>query len=106
MRRRTPITRAAYEFLLERVRSTTLHGTPMASHQHIMLELADMHMEIEASRLLVHRAAWMADHQLDNVAEASAGTAHAARTVQSVTSRAMVLLGEEALDPGDPVEKW
>jgi acyl-CoA dehydrogenase len=100
------IARAAYEFLLDRVRGGTLDGTPMASHQHIMFELADMHMEIAASRLLVHRAAWMADHHLDNVAEASAAKAHAARTVQFVTNRAMVLLGEEALEPGHPVEKW
>jgi alkylation response protein AidB-like acyl-CoA dehydrogenase len=78
----------------------------MASHQHIMFELADMHMEISASRLLVHRAAWMADHRIDNVADASSAKAHAARTVQHVTSRAMVLLGEEALEPGHPVEKW
>jgi acyl-CoA dehydrogenase len=100
------IARAAYEFLLDRVRGGSLHGTPMASHQHIMFELAEMHMEISASRLLVHRAAWMADHHLDNVAEASAAKAHAARTAQSVTNRAMVLLGEEALEPGHPVEKW
>jgi alkylation response protein AidB-like acyl-CoA dehydrogenase len=100
------IARAAYEYLLDRVRGGTLHGTPMASHQHIMFELADMQMEIAASRLLVHRAAWMADHSLDNVAEASSAKAHAARTAQSVTHRAMVLLGEEALEPGHPVEKW
>ena len=100
------IARATYEYLLDRVREGTLHGTPMASHQHIMFELADMHMEIAASRLLVHRAAWMADHNLDNVADASAAKAHAARTVQHVTHRAMVLLGEEALEPGHPVEKW
>ena len=100
------IARAAYEYLLDRVRGGSLHGTPMASHQHIMFELADMHMEITASRLLVHRAAWMADHHLDNVAEASAAKAHGARTVQYVTNRAMVLLGEEALEPGHPVEKW
>jgi alkylation response protein AidB-like acyl-CoA dehydrogenase len=100
------IARAAYEYLLDRVRGGSLHGTPMASHQHIMFELAEMHMEISASRLMVHRAAWMADHHLDNVAEASAAKAHGARTVQSVTNRAMVLLGEEALEPGHPVEKW
>jgi alkylation response protein AidB-like acyl-CoA dehydrogenase len=100
------IARAAYEYLLERVRGGSLHGTPMASHQHIMFELAEMHMEISASRLMVHRAAWMADHHLDNVAEASAAKAHGARTVQYVTNRAMVLLGEEALEPGHPVEKW
>jgi len=100
------IARAAYEFLLERVRGGSLHGTPMASHQHIMFELAEMQMEITASRMLAHRAAWMADHHLDNVAEASMAKAHAARTVQTVTTRAMVLLGEEALEPGHPVEKW
>jgi acyl-CoA dehydrogenase len=100
------IARAAYEFLLERVRGSSLHGTPMASHQHIMFELAEMQMEITASRLLAHRAAWMADHHLDNVAEASMAKAHAARTAQAVTTRAMVLLGEEALEPGHPVEKW
>ena len=100
------IARAAYEYLLDRVRNGSLHGTPMASHQHIMFELADMHMEITASRLLVHRAAWMADHHLENVAEASSAKAHGARTVQHVTNRAMVILGEEALEPGHPVEKW
>jgi acyl-CoA dehydrogenase len=100
------IARAAYEYLLDRVRGGSLHGTPMASHQHIMFELAEMHMEVSASRLMVHRAAWMADHHLDNVAEASAAKAHSARTVQAVTNRAMVLLGEEALEPGHPVEKW
>jgi len=100
------IARAAYEFLLERVRGGSLHGTPMASHQHIMFELAEMQMEITASRMLAHRAAWMADHHLDNVAEASMAKAHGARTAQSVTTRAMTLLGEEALEPGHPVEKW
>ena len=100
------IARAAYDFLLDRVRGGTLHGTPMASHQHIMFELAEMNMEVNASRLLAHRAAWMADHHLDNVAEASMAKAHAARTAQAITTRGMVLLGEEALAPNHPMEKW
>jgi alkylation response protein AidB-like acyl-CoA dehydrogenase len=102
----TGIAQAAYDFLLERVRGGSLHGTPMASHQHIMFELAEMQMEIAASRMLVHRAAWMADHHLDNAADASMAKAHGARTAQAVTTRAMVLLGEEALEPGHPAEKW
>lgn len=100
------IARAAYEFLLERVKSGSLRGTPMASHQHIMFELSEMAMEIAAARMLAHRAAWLADHHLENVAEASMAKAHGARTCQWVTTRAMVLLGEEALEPGHPVEKW
>jgi acyl-CoA dehydrogenase len=102
----TGIARAAFEFLVDRVRGGTLHGTPMANHQHIMFELAEMQMEIAAARLLVHRSAWMADHHQNNVAEASMAKAHGARTAQQVTTRAMVLLGEEALEPGHPVEKW
>jgi acyl-CoA dehydrogenase len=100
------IARAAFEYLLERVQGGTVHGTPMASHQHIMFELAEMQMEITAARMLAHRAAWMADHHLDNVAEASMAKAMGARVAQAVTTRAMVLLGEEALEPGHPVEKW
>lgn len=100
------IARAALEFVVDRVRSGTLHGTPMAAHQHLAFELAELEMEVAASRLMVHRAAWMADHHQDNVAFASMAKAHAARTAQTVTTRAMVLLGEEALMPGHPVEKW
>jgi alkylation response protein AidB-like acyl-CoA dehydrogenase len=100
------IARAALEFTLERVRGGSLRGTPMSGHQHIAFALAEMEMEIQASRLLVHRAAWMADHGLENVAFASMAKAHAARTAQMVTARAMALLGEEALEPGHPVEKW
>ena len=102
----TGIARAAYEFLLDRVRGGSLHGTPMASHQHIMFELAEINMEVTSSRLLAHKAAWMADHNIENVAESSMAKAHGARTAQYVTTRAMVLLGEEALEPGHPVEKW
>ncbi len=100
------IARAAFEYLLDRVKGGTIAGTPLTTHQHPMFELAEMEMEIQASRLLVHRAAWMADHHLDNVQFASMAKAHAARTAQQVTTRAMALLGEEALVPGHPVEKW
>ena len=100
------IARAAFEYLLERVKGGSLHGTPLGGHQHVAFALAEMEMEIQASRLLVHRAAWMADHRMDNVSFASMSKAHAARTAQMVTTRAMALLGEEALEPGHPVEKW
>jgi acyl-CoA dehydrogenase len=100
------IARAAFEHLRERIESGSLRGTPMAGHQHLAFALAEMDMEIQASRLLVHRAAWMADHHMDNVKFASMAKAHAARTAQQVTTRAMALLGEEALEPGHPVEKW
>ena len=100
------IARAAFDFLLERVQSSSLHGTPMAHHQRIAFELAEMEMEITAARLLVHKAAWMADHNQDNVRMASMAKAYGAKVAQDVTARALTLLGDEALEPGHPVEKW
>jgi len=101
------IARAAFEFLKERVESgERLYGKPLAAHQHIAFGLAEMEMEIAASRTLTHKAAWMADHRMDNVKYASISKAHSARTAQWVTTQAMALLGEEALEPGHPVEKW
>jgi len=100
------IARAAFEFLEERIEQGRLYGKPMGGHQHIAFALAEMEMEIQASRLLTHRAAWLADHRMDNVRFASLSKAHSARTAQWVTTQAMALLGEEALEPGHPVEKW
>ncbi len=78
----------------------------MAGHQHIAFQLAEMEMEIQASRLLCHRAAWMADYRIDNVSIASMAKAHSARTAEIVTRKTMTMLGEEALQAGHPVEKW
>jgi acyl-CoA dehydrogenase len=100
------IARAAHEYVLDRVQNGVIRGTPLAEHQFVAFQLAEMDMEIQSSRLLVHRAAWMADHRMENVRFASLAKAHAARTAQMVTTRAMALLGEEALEPGHPVEKW
>ncbi|HUQ08303.1 MAG TPA: acyl-CoA dehydrogenase family protein, partial [Kofleriaceae bacterium] len=66
----------------------------------------EMEMEITAARLLVHKAAWMADHHQDNVRMASMAKAYGAKVAQDVTARALTLLGDEALEPGHPVEKW
>ena len=101
------IARAAYEYVLDRVRTgERLYGKPLGGHQHVAFKLAEMAMEIEAARLLTHKAAWLSDHRQENVQWASMSKAHAARTAQWVTTEAMTLLGEEALEPGHPVEKW
>jgi alkylation response protein AidB-like acyl-CoA dehydrogenase len=100
------IARAAFELLVERVKDGEVRGTRLAGHQHVAFQLAEMQMEIEASRALVHKAAWQADHHIENVEMASMAKAHAARTAQWVTTRAMALFGDEALEPGCPVEKW
>lgn len=97
------IARAAFDFTTEKIKAGECPG---ASNQSVAFLLAEMAMEIEASRALTHKAAWFADHGRANVALASMAKAHAARTAQWVTKKALLILGEEALSPGHPVEKW
>src|SRR5262245_9055665 len=54
------IARAAYEFALDYAKERVQFGRPIIENQAIAFKLADMKTEIDASRLLVWRAAWMA----------------------------------------------
>src|SRR5829696_6348324 len=53
------IARGAYEYALEYAREREAFGRKIIENQAIAFALADMKMEIDAARLLVHRAAWM-----------------------------------------------
>ena len=53
------IARAAYEYALDYAKEREAFGRKIIENQAIAFTLADMKMEIDAARLLVHRAAWM-----------------------------------------------
>src|SRR5687768_12941034 len=54
------IARAALEFAIGYAKEREAFGVPISQHQSIQNTLADMAVEIEASRLLVYKAAWLA----------------------------------------------
>jgi alkylation response protein AidB-like acyl-CoA dehydrogenase len=55
------IAAGAYELALKYSKEREAFGKPISQHQAIAFKLADMATEIEAARLLVHRAAWLKD---------------------------------------------
>ena len=55
------IAAGAYELSLKYSKEREAFGKPISQHQAIAFKLADMATEIEAARLLVHRAAWLKD---------------------------------------------
>ena len=80
------IARAAYE--------RTAFGVPIFENQAIAFMLADMKTEIDASRLLVHRAAWLSRNGDGyKYAEGSMCKLKAGRTATWVTERAIQILG-------------
>ena len=54
------IARAAYEYSLDYAKERKQFGRAIIENQAIAFKLADMKTRIDAARLLVRRAAWMA----------------------------------------------
>ncbi|MFN2586777.1 MAG: acyl-CoA dehydrogenase family protein [Actinomycetota bacterium] len=101
------IARAALEFATDYAKEREAFGVPIAQHQSIQNHLADMATEVEASRLLVHKAAWLAaSGQPFTKAEGSMSKLKAAETAVKVTETAVQILGGYGYIKDFPVEKW
>lgn len=100
------IARAAYEYSLDYAKERTAFGKPIIQNQAISFMLADMATQIDASRLLVHRAAWLSRNGTFENAEGSMCKLHAGRTAVWVTERAIQILGGYGYVKEYPVERW
>jgi alkylation response protein AidB-like acyl-CoA dehydrogenase len=101
------IARAALEFSIDYAKERTTFGRPIVEHQGIAFKLADMATEIEASRLLTWRAAWMARNGAEfTKAEGSMSKLKAGETAVRVTEDAIQILGGYGYIKDFPVEKW
>ena len=100
------IARAAYEVALDYAKTREQFGKPIIENQAIAFMLADMATSIEASRLLVWRAAWMARQgKRFEKAEGSMSKLFAGETAVKVTERAMQILGGNGFTREYPVER-
>ena len=100
------IARAAYEYSLDYAQERVAFGKPIIMNQAIAFMLADMATQIDASRLLVHRAAWLSRNGTFTNAEGSMSKLHAGRTAVWVTERAIQILGGYGYTREYPVERW
>jgi acyl-CoA dehydrogenase len=81
-------------------------GKPLAEHQATQMALADMHVELEAARLLVRRAAWLKDQGQERIRrEAAAAKLFATEMAQRVVDRAVQLHGGQGVMRGATVER-
>jgi len=80
-------------------------GKPLLKHQLIQGKLADMSMEIDASRLLTWRAAWLADQGKNPVLESAQAKAFAADAAMKAAVQAVQIFGGYGFMKDYPVEK-
>ncbi|HBX78519.1 MAG TPA: acyl-CoA dehydrogenase [Acidimicrobiaceae bacterium] len=101
------IARAAYEYALEYAKEREAFGEPIIMKQGVAFKLADMATEIDASRLLVWRAAWMAANKVPFVqGEGSMSKLKASEVAVKVTEDAIQILGGYGYTREYPVERW
>ena len=80
-------------------------GVEIAKHQAIQFILAEMAMKVEASRLLVYKAAWQVGQGVSNTEVASYAKAFASDSCMQITTDAVQLFGGYGYSKEYPVEK-
>ncbi len=100
------IARAAFEHARDYSKVREAFGQTISNFQAIQHFLADMAMKIDASRLLVWRAAWMKDQGLPFTMEAAMAKLHASEAAGWVTNKAVQVYGGYGYIKDYPVERY
>jgi len=100
------VARAAYEYSLEYAKERHAFGRAIIENQAIAFMLADMATEIEATRALIWKAAWLGKNGTFENAEGSMAKMKAGRVATWVTERAIQILGGYGYTREYPVERW
>jgi acyl-CoA dehydrogenase len=95
----------AIDLSIQYAKERNQFGVPISKHQAIQFMIAEMGMKIEASRLLVHKAAWMCDQGLKNTEVASYAKAFASDSCMQITTDAVQIYGGYGYSKEYPVEK-
>ena len=101
----TGCARSAMEYAIDYANKREAFGRPISNFQAIQQKIADMYKDIEAARLLTHKAAWEADQGLDNNMSSAVAKAFASDVVMRVTTEAIQVYGGYGYLRTYPVEK-
>lgn len=100
------VARAAREAAVSYANQREQFGEKIGRHQMIQDQIAQMVVEEEAARLLVHRAAWLADQNVANNLEVSMGKFAAAEAAAHSADSALKILGAYGYSTEFPVERY
>ena len=100
------VAKGAFEYARDYAKERMAFGEPIASRQAIAFMLAEMAVEVEATRLLAWEAAWRLDQEKEATREAYLAKMYAADMVLKVTDGAVQTLGGHGYIREHPVELW
>ena len=99
------IATGALEAAVEYANERKTFGKPIADRQAIQMMVADMAVRVDASRLLIHRAAVNASSGHPSIHEASMAKVFANESAKAVTDMAMEILGGYGYSTEFPIER-
>lgn len=98
--------RRALSEAIAHAKTRQVFGKALAEHQLTRAKIADMALAVDASALLVYRAAWTRDTRADRVTrEAAMAKLYATESAQRVIDDAVQILGGRGVVAGAPVEQ-
>ena len=95
----------AFDHAVKYAKERVQFNVTISHHQAIQFMIAEMAMKIEASRLLVHKGAWLLDNGLPNTTIASYAKAFAADSCMQIATDAVQIYGGYGYSKEYPVEK-
>jgi butyryl-CoA dehydrogenase len=96
---------AALEDVSEYVQERHQFGKPIVDFQAVQIKLAEMKMQVEASRLLIWRAAVDAEQGFPSISSSSIAKCFANEIARSVTGNALQLMGGYGYSSEYPMER-
>jgi alkylation response protein AidB-like acyl-CoA dehydrogenase len=100
------IAQAAYDTAREYALERRQFGRRISDFQAVQWKLADMATEIDAARLLVHRAAWLKEQGKPHTAEGAKAKLFASEMARRQTAEAIQVLGGYGYTKEFPVERY
>ncbi|CAM4018098.1 acyl-CoA dehydrogenase family protein [Flavobacterium branchiophilum] len=100
------IAKGAYEAALKYSKERHQFGKPISDFQGISFKLADMATEIEASELLLHKAAYLKENHLPVTTMGAMAKMYASEVCCKVASEAIQIHGGYGYTKDFPVEKF
>jgi alkylation response protein AidB-like acyl-CoA dehydrogenase len=100
------IAQAAYDVALQYSKEREAFGHKISDFQAIQHKLANMSMEIDAARLLVHKAAWLKDQGKPHTEAGAKAKLFASEMARRQTAEAIQVLGGYGYTKEFPVERY
>ncbi|MBF8279192.1 MAG: acyl-CoA dehydrogenase domain protein [candidate division NC10 bacterium] len=100
------LAQAAFDHALRYAKERKQFGQPIGKFQGVSFKLADMAVEIELARLMVYKAAWLADRKEKIVKEAAMAKLYASEMATRVAHRALQIHGGYGYAKEYPLERY